>query len=138
MAGSDCAVDEPADAGSPARHHDPHAASGAGPDRQPAGAAAQPPEGGVRAVSLSAVIPGREANPESRDSGSGPSGHPGMTTAKARNKQRPGKPGRFCILDANGEALNPSVLLEEARKFLLEARHAAAAVEELLRAAGPG
>jgi tRNA dimethylallyltransferase len=28
---------------------------------------------------LSAVIPGREANPESRDSGSGPSDHPGMT-----------------------------------------------------------
>src|SRR3954447_26475971 len=25
------------------------------------------------------VIPGREANPESRDSGSGPSDHPGMT-----------------------------------------------------------
>src|SRR5512133_2628180 len=31
-----------------------------------------------------------------------------------------------------------SVLLEEARKLLLEARHAAAAVEQLLRAAGPG
>ncbi|MEH2562488.1 tRNA (adenosine(37)-N6)-dimethylallyltransferase MiaA [Bradyrhizobium sp. AZCC 2289] len=29
---------------------------------------------------VSAVIPGREANPESRDSGSGPSDHPGMTT----------------------------------------------------------
>jgi hypothetical protein len=28
---------------------------------------------------LKFVIPGREANPESRDSGSGPSDHPGMT-----------------------------------------------------------
>src|ERR1700682_5225985 len=28
------------------------------------------------------VIPGREANPESRDSGSGPSDHPGMTATK--------------------------------------------------------
>src|SRR5690349_21352775 len=28
---------------------------------------------------ISAVIPGREANPESRDSGSGPADHPGMT-----------------------------------------------------------
>ncbi|MCA1458490.1 tRNA (adenosine(37)-N6)-dimethylallyltransferase MiaA [Bradyrhizobium sp. BRP22] len=30
---------------------------------------------------LDAVIPGREANPESRDSGSGPSDHPGMTSS---------------------------------------------------------
>jgi tRNA dimethylallyltransferase len=30
---------------------------------------------------LAAVIPGREANPESRDSGSGPSDHPGMTSS---------------------------------------------------------
>jgi tRNA dimethylallyltransferase len=29
---------------------------------------------------VEAVIPGREANPESRDSGSGPSDHPGMTS----------------------------------------------------------
>src|SRR5437868_14895900 len=33
---------------------------------------------------------------------------------------------------------NPSILLEKARKLLLEARHAAAAVENLLGAAGPG
>src|SRR5580698_7060946 len=31
-----------------------------------------------------------------------------------------------------------SVLLEEAREFLLEPRHAAAAIEHLLGAAGPG
>src|SRR3954451_12307796 len=31
-----------------------------------------------------AVIPGREANPESRDSGSGPSDHPGMTVELPR------------------------------------------------------
>jgi tRNA dimethylallyltransferase len=31
---------------------------------------------------LFSVIPGREANPESRDSGSGPSDHPGMTEQK--------------------------------------------------------
>ena len=34
IAGSDCALDEPAGAGPPARHHDPRAASGARPDRQ--------------------------------------------------------------------------------------------------------
>src|SRR5881397_1228602 len=37
-----------------------------------------------------------------------------------------------------GEVRKPSVLLEEARKLLLEARHSAAAIEQLLRAAGPG
>jgi tRNA dimethylallyltransferase len=31
---------------------------------------------------VATVIPGREANPESRDSGSGPSDHPGMTTKR--------------------------------------------------------
>jgi hypothetical protein len=37
----------------------------------------------VQAQEFSAVIPGRieDANPESRDSGSGPSDHPGMTTS---------------------------------------------------------
>ena len=55
IAGSDCALDEPAGAGPPARHHDPLAAGGTRPDRQSAGAAAQPPEGGVRAVSSSAA-----------------------------------------------------------------------------------
>jgi len=35
----------------------------------------------AQAPSPKAVIPGREANPESRDSGSGPSDHPGMTAS---------------------------------------------------------
>src|SRR5262245_28535305 len=39
---------------------------------------------------------------------------------------------------ARARARSPSILLEKARKLLLEARHTAAAVEDLLRAAGPG
>jgi hypothetical protein len=41
----------------------------------------RPPE---RAMTVSAVIPGRceASNPESRDSGSGPSDHPGMTESQ--------------------------------------------------------
>ena len=50
IAGPDRALDEPADEGAPARHHDPCAGGRTRADRQSAGAAAQPPEGGVRAV----------------------------------------------------------------------------------------
>jgi regulator of CtrA degradation len=81
---SDCALDEPADAGPPARHHDPHAACGTGADRQPAGAAAQPPEGGLRAITLSIVIASSLSLPA-------------MTRQDYAHKKRPGEPGRFCI-----------------------------------------
>ena len=51
IAGSDRALDEPAVARPPPRHHHSFAAGRPRPDRQSAGAAAQPPEGRVRAVS---------------------------------------------------------------------------------------
>ena len=38
------------------------------------------------------------------------------------NKKRPGKPGRFSYVWGRGEGRKPSILLEEARKLLLEAR----------------
>src|SRR3984957_13301754 len=48
------------------------------------------------------------------------------------------EPGRFVFgLERDG-ACAASILLEEARKLLLEPRHAAAAIEDLLGAAGPG
>src|SRR5215216_2845011 len=59
-------------------------------------------------------------------------------SSEQQTKKRPGKPGRFCMSGPEQGVRKPSILLEEARKLLLEARHTAAAVEELLRAAGPG
>src|ERR1700743_3885151 len=59
--------------------------------------------------------------------------HPTAPTLPPKTKTPP-KPGVFCCL----AALKRSVLLEEARNLLLEARDAAAAVQELLGAAGPG
>src|SRR3979409_756075 len=56
----------------------------------------------------------------------------------ANAKKTPRKAGAFCISGPEKAGLKPSVLLEEARKLLLEARNAATAVEQLLRAAGPG
>src|SRR5207247_11474709 len=53
-------------------------------------------------------------------------------------KKRPGKPGRFAYLGLREVGSKASILLEEARKLLLEARHTAAAVQHLLGAAGPG
>src|SRR5882757_2645529 len=106
IAGPDRAFDEPAVAGAPARYFDPCAGDGTRPDRQSAGAAAQPPQGGFRAVISASSRPTKNA-PENR--------------------------GVFAYLGWKG-----SILLEEARKLLLEPRHAAAAVQDLLRAAGPG
>ena len=49
---------------------------------------------GVEAVALCSVIPGRceASNPESRDSGSGPSDHPGMTAVIGTTAERTVKP----------------------------------------------
>src|ERR1700760_934258 len=53
-------------------------------------------------------------------------------TANHKTKTPP-KPGAFCCRISES-----SLFLEEARKLLLEARDAAAAVHDLLGAAGPG
>src|SRR3954470_20652458 len=63
---------------------------------------------------------------------------PAMTRQDCAQQKTPRHTGAFLHFWAGKEVLNPSVLLEEARKLLLEARHATAAVEQLLRAAGPG
>src|SRR5882757_10781597 len=149
IAGPDRAFDEPAVAGAPARYFDPCAGDGTRPDRQSAGAAAQPPQGGFRAVidrALARSFRGDAKHrtamcyctPENleipqcaiahlRSGACAPSRNDGP------NKKSPGKPGLFAYLGWKG-----SILLEEARKLLLEPRHAAAAVQDLLRAAGPG
>src|SRR6201999_1197893 len=66
---------------------------------------------------------------------------PGMTVALAYipqpAKQKSAPSGALCRLSGIN-ACRRSILLEEARKLLLEARHTAAAIEELLGAAGPG
>src|SRR6185295_13971824 len=58
--------------------------------------------------------------------------------AMTGKQKTPRQTGAFCISELEKRGRLASVLLEEARKLLLEARHAAAAVEQLLRAAGPG
>ena len=52
-------------------------------------------------------------------------------------KTPPNEQGRFKVQSRAGER-EPSLLLEEARELLLEPRHAAAAIEQLLGAADPG
>src|SRR4029453_7849868 len=105
--GSDRALDEPAVAGAPSRHHHSRTARRPSDDRQSAGAAAQPAEGRVRAVSR------HEAN-----------------------KNAPGAQGRFFVSDRRQR--QRASLLEETLELLLEARDAAAAIHDLLGAAGPG
>src|SRR6185437_12610942 len=87
---------------------------GTGADRQSAGAAAQPPQGSFRA-------PHRLAG-----------------ATHLLKQKRP----RICegvlIPIQRGDRSPRSVLLEEAGKLLLEPGDAAAAVEDLLGAAGPG
>src|SRR4051794_3225031 len=61
-----------------------------------------------------------------------------MTLMGLCQTKTPRQTGAFCISGLERRYETPSVLLEEARKLLLEARHATAAVEQLLRAAGPG
>src|SRR5215203_203380 len=56
----------------------------------------------------------------------------------SKTKDAPANRGVFACLGRKAGVRKPSVLLEKTRKLLLEARHAAAAVEQLLRAAGPG
>ena len=53
-------------------------------------------------------------------------------------KKRPGASRGVSVIVPQDESLTRSILLEEARELLLEPRHAAAAVEHLLGAAGPG
>src|SRR6185369_9395889 len=121
VAGLDRAFDEPAVAGAPARHLDPYACDGTRPDRQSAGAAAQPPQGRFRAVKSISVASSQ-----------------GLL-AMTGQKKRPGETGAFLLYLGRKEAgSKASVLLEEARKLLLEARHAPATVQDLLGAAGPG
>src|SRR5262249_38212314 len=86
-----------------------------------AGAAAQPPQGGVRAVgtTLPPLVIARSASDEA------------MTKAK---QNAPDFGGVLLF----GKPDRGSVLLEEARELLLEARDAAAAIHDLLGAAGPG
>src|ERR1700716_1768415 len=57
----------------------------------------------------------------------------------AENKNAPGNRGVLhSWVKSKKAGSKASVLLEKPRKLLLEARHAAAAVEHLLGAAGPG
>ncbi len=76
-------------------------------DRQSAGAAAQPPEGGVRAV-----IPAFPSEVRELHSRAG---------LRARNdewnKKRPGKPGRFAFLSRTEEVRNPHSFLRKPENF---------------------
>src|SRR5690349_5055525 len=69
----------------------------------------------------SSVIPGREANPESRDSGSGPSDHPGMTVSHS-SLRRLLSPERRVVRVALGAAAVEGVLVPVVqRRALLQA-----------------
>ena len=63
IAGSDRPLDGAAGQGSPSRRHHPCAGGGTRRDRQSAGAAAQPPEGGVQALSARVHVPSPQQKP---------------------------------------------------------------------------
>ncbi len=61
-----------------------------------------------------------------------------LTSGKMFMKKAPARAGASDALSLREGPRRVSILLEEARELLLEPRHAAAAIEDLLGAAGPG